>query len=677
MQGINDKRKTLGWQDVILVVAAMACGVLSTIDPDGRQIGDGLRIALLGAGALLGGWFFYRLLATTPGFSDRKKRTTALLFIFFVHVVATGFFFPLGDLLNDQPVISLDHAFHYYQVARAGEVFLETGRLHCYDPYYMAGHPTGLFDLDMKAAELFCTPFSGSARSLKFFILLCYLTIVLTIYKGSRYLGFTYGEAIAAVLLTLTYWHWGRPYASHFRYAGMFEFVAISHMSLLVVGLFRRFLLGKSRWAFFVLGPLAFLVHPTGIVTLAVPFLVLIVIEHRSLTIRKALLFTAWCFVVLAVNAMWIWPMVQNIGLKTASDSFFQLRGPGGLLSTLARPGTLPATGIVALSLAGAVLLYRQRRFVEAFASSGGALFLVFVAAFGIYLPGLRHLEPGRFLLPALIFAMPCAGAALQRLLVKAGQVLGERRGPALARLALTVLAMSPLFLSLGAARAGYHHRLSTRPTSDVRALIDAVQVHTTPEGRLMIEDGPAYLYGDAHLPGLLALYTGVQQIGGPYPFTFIRHHFTTFQRDKTMGAPLSYIPLDEMWVYLDLYNVLWIVTATDEAEAYFDLFARYPFTGSPRQPVEQIWRGGPYTIWQVNRQPAFASDPRCRIEASYNSIAVEIEPGVEDVLIKYHWDKGLSVNLPAVIEPETRADDPVPFIRLRPNGEQKIWITY
>ena len=70
-----------------------------------------------------------------------------------------------------------------------------------------------------------------------------------------------------------------------------------------------------------------------------------------------------------------------------------------------------------------------------------------------------------------------------------------------------------------------------------------------------MIEDGPAALYGEAHMPGILPIFTGVEQIGGPYPYTFLKHHFATFQQNKTFGKPLGELSPTEFWAYVDLFN--------------------------------------------------------------------------------------------------------------------------
>jgi hypothetical protein len=180
--------------------------------------------------------------------SGRVGRRTLLAAVFSAHMVATLFFFPPEDILNSRPVITLDHALHYQQAERARDVFRKSLRLHAYDPYFMAGYPGGtVFDIDSKGMELWCSlmPLLGTARAYKLFILIAYMLLVPLAYSGCRRLGYSYEESLMSVLLLLAFWHWGRPYAGEFRYAGMFSYLAVSLLSLYITGLARPFLRGE------------------------------------------------------------------------------------------------------------------------------------------------------------------------------------------------------------------------------------------------------------------------------------------------------------------------------------------------------------------------------------------------------------------------------------------------
>ena len=395
----------------------------------------------------------------------------------------------------------------------------------------------------------------------------------------------------------------------------MFEFVFVSHLSLLLVGLFRRFLENRNIISFFVIGSLTFFVHPTAVVLLPVPFIVAATTHWRELGVRRLAVFLAWCLVVVVVNAVWVVPLLSYIGIKTSSATYFQVYGMGEFARLLLRPGNAIALGLIVLAAVGTWSLLKTRRVADALVPLSATMFLILVAAYGAFVPGIRQMEPGRFLVPAMFFLAPLVGAGLRALLVRFSSAYGHR--PRVARVAtwlVVVLLVSPFLLSFLSARTKYRHRLKTTPSAEVTQLIEAVRLHTNRSGRLMIEDGPAALCGGSHLPGLLALYTDVEQIGGPYPHTFLEHHFATFQADWTFGKTLAERPPDALWPYINAYNVAWILTATTAGRDYIVQLGT---------DVKEVWRSRRYTLWRVERTPQFADIAGVVVDAGYNRIDV------------------------------------------------------
>jgi hypothetical protein len=374
-----------------------------------------------------------------------------------------------------------------------------------------------------------------------------------------------------------------------------------------------------------------------------------------------------------ALNALWLVPLLRYIRTKTLSETFFQLRGLGGLLAVLVKPGNVPALLLVLLAIIGFARLARGRRREVVCAPAAGAVFLLFVAAFGVYLPFFNQLEPGRFLVPALIFMAPLAGAGTVAVMGATRAALrAPRRSAALcASVSITLLLSAPV-LSLASSRAFFRHTLTTTFTPASRTLIDELEKRTGPSGRLMIEDGPAWSYGDTFLPALLPSFTGVEQIGGPYPFTFIEHHFAAFQTCKAFGRDLSKTDAAGFRAYLDLYNVHWILAATPECAARIGELVGTAST----------WSSGAFTLWDISSGSTFASVPGVNVTATLGRIVVTIAPKVgepppERIFLKYHWDPGLETAPPARISPEKRLDDPVPFILLEPRGGRVVTINY
>ena len=664
--------------DWSLLVISMVLGVMATL----RSFGTGevtiQSILFLSAAVIVAIRPLIRLIGS-------EHRTAIIAVIFSVHIIATLFFFPPEDIVNSRPVISLDHALHYQQVVRAKEVFRESYRLNTYDPYFMAGYPGGtVFDIDSKGVELWCSlpGLVNTARSYKFFILACHLLLVFTVYSGSRRLGFGFEESVLSTLMLLAFWHWGRPYIGEFRFGGMFSFLAVSHLSFYLAGLFRTFLREERVRRFWIIGPLAFLIHPTTVILLPVPFIVLFLVERRVVRAREKYrkwilrLFArlvAWSLLVIAVNAIWLVPLFRYLDIKVPSKTFFQIDGIRGLLEILVKPGNLPPLLLVALALTGFVYLIRRGRSKEAAAPAAGSLFLLIIATFGIYMPIIDQMEPGRFLVPALIFMAPLSGAGLAMLIRGTKNVITSRSLYRAARTAVLIVLLisSPVF-SLVASRAYYRHILSTTFPPEVEELIGALEKHTEPSGRLMIEDGPAWYFGDSFLTSMIPQFTGVEQIGGPYPWMYIKHNFADFHMCRAMEKPLHDMGQDMLWRYIHLYNIRWIMTSTSDCREVMDGILDY----------DPIWSSKHFALWEVEPVGGSLEERGISIRSSYDLIEVTLRRDEEGnlprrVLLPYHWDPGLHVEPPAVISKEHRMDDPVPFIILEPNGVSDIRIEY
>lgn len=609
------------------------------------------------------------------GSIDPTNRRRLLFVIMAVHVIATLYFFPLPDILNGRPALNLDHSFHYYQAYRAREIFWDTLRLDRYDPFFMAGYPGGtIFDLDMKGAETFCgfIPFVSAARALKLFILFAYLTLVPAIYWGSRMQGFKIEESVFGLLVFLAWWHWGRPYAGDFRYAGMFSFVLATHLCFLLVGLLRQAARGTCLKTFFALGPIAFLIHPTSVVMLPVPFAVSIGADWRLWRRKKWILLVLWCVGIVVVNSLWLEPFFKYVWMKTTTEAYYQIEGWSGLTRLLVKPSCLIALSMITLSIVGIVKLAAERRWSVGIPVAAGAVILFFVAGFGVYAPGLDQLEPGRFLFSFFVFLTPLAGVGT-RLVVDAvlSVFRSQRLKSGLRTAAIVVLILAALPLSLLESRAYYPHTMKTEMPAEVASMVEALSSRIEPPGRLMIEDCAAMHYGDIHLPALLPLMTGVEQIGGPYPHTYLLYYFSTFRWEKTFGRPMSEWTLDSIKPYLQLYDVRWILTATQRSTRFIsDLLGR-----------EAAWSQPPYALWRVGAEVAGSgqrgSALRPTVKAGINWIEITGNGDPDGYLIDYHWVPGLSASGSARIRPVHRLDDPVPFIFVEPNGEDVVTITY
>lgn len=654
-------------QVVSLSAAASGSVVLASLDATSSRFGLAGTAALL-ACATVCLLLVIRRLAPGGSITEARKRPI-LLFILMVHVLALFLFFPPDEIVNDRPVATLDHAIHYYQIVRSRDAVYHHAQLNSYDPFFMAGYPAGvLFDIDMKGAELFCiaTPFLKAVWALKLYILLCYATMALTLYKGCRLLGFAFEESVFGVLLCLCFFHAGRPYAGAFRFAGMFSFIFVSHLSLLVIGLFRSFLRNGSITWFFIAGPLVFMVHPTALIMMPVAFILLFAFERKSVRSKTVPMFFLWCLLVVAVNIIWLIPLLRYLDLKTPTQVFFQLSGMREALGKIVRWGSVPALALALFGTIGFARLVMGKRISIALPVGTAAVVLLLIAAYGCRIRCIDQLEPGRFLLSFLFFLAPLAGAGLCGTLGMLRR-RAARCYPNLRIAAVTGLLLVPLWAGFVESKLFYRHQISTTLPDQVTELVRIVKDGSAIAGRFMVEDGPAVLYKHIHLPSMLPLLSGREQIGGPYPYTFLPHHYATFQLDKTFGKPLADYSPAELYARLSDYNIRWILTASGGAR---DRIAAVP-------SVTLKASAGRYSLWSVAGDFGPVFDGDARVTAAQNRISVSFERDPAEVVLKYHWDKGLRASAPAEIHPVWRGDDPVPFIELDPHQAREVVITY
>jgi hypothetical protein len=233
------------------------------------------------------------------------------------------------------------------------------------------------------------------------------------------------------------------------------------------------------------------------------------------------------------------------------------------------------------------------------------------------------------------------------------------------------MLISSPVF-GLLSSRAWYRHTVSTTLTPEVEELIDALKRFTEPSGRLMIEDGPAWNYGDSFIPAIIPQFTGVEQIGGPYPWVFIIHNFTNFHMCTAMERSLPEMGKERLRQYIDLYNISWILTSTPDCREFFEGFL----------DQAPIWSSRHFSLWKAEQADGSLEERGITVVSSYDRLSVTLKRDEEGrlpqrVLLPYHWDPGLYVDPPSVLTREQRMEDPVPFIILEPHGKSEILIEF
>jgi hypothetical protein len=632
---------------------AAACALLAVATFDALFAAHPLwmRMAALLPGIALAGWCLAHTLRA--GRVENDVRLRWLFMLAGIHIVATLFFFPAQHLLDARPIVTADHAVHYAQCLRSRAVFWQTFRLDCYSPYFMAGYPAGtIFDLDMKGAELFTALIPiHTATALKLFILIAYLSMLPSVYRGARMLGFRLDEGVLAVMLLLVFWHWGRPYASDFRFVGMFSFVFATHAVVYMTGLVRRFVDGDRGRALFILGPIAFSVHVLSVVMGVVSIGAVLLADRARITGRRAELLFLWALVVVFANALWILPLVRFLPYKAPTRTYYQLHGFHQVERLLLAPTGWIASAVLVLAACGAVRLVREKRVNVALPSLVAASAMLFFATCGIHLPGVNQLEPGRFLFSAIVFATPLAGAGAAWLITAITAALAAPVAVRLRTALMLTLALAPLPLAMLDAKAYYHHTLSVDLPPRVERLRSLLVAELQGPGRLLIEEGGARAYGGFFLPALLPSQTHVEQIGGPFPYVPLIHHRITLDDHSLLGRPFAQWNAHDVSARLKFLRVQWAVTATDEAGRFI---AAIP-------GIALRWEDGPLRFWELPPPP---DHPVLR--AGYNRIEADLEVGSRLVVLPYHWLEGLEANDGNQVVPVLRDDDPVPFVCVR-----------
>jgi hypothetical protein len=168
---------------------------------------------------------------------------------------------------------------------------------------------------------------------------------------------------------------------------------------------------------------------------------------------------------------------------------------------------------------------------------------------------------------------------------------------------------------------------------------------------------------------------TGLEVIGGPYPLVWLQHNFTNFatlagmgQRDegtRLFGRKLDDFSPERLRVYMDTYNVGWVVALTEESAQAFE---RAPW-------VRPVARVGRFRIFESTDPATAFLKGTGSVRVDYGVVRVS-NASRGELVLKYHWAPFLATDPPQEIVPHAVLDDPVPFIRLPANAVSDFVVT-
>jgi hypothetical protein len=455
---------------------------------------------------------------------------------------------------------------------------------------------------------------------------------------------------------------------------GMVGYAPASYASVLGVTLLYRIAKNSSSWssihfAWLLLALVILPLHVQSIVLFLPPAVALLLV--KSDVYRRNLFFWTAGVAALSIlaNLAWLAPafdhrsddvasaIVDQLPLFTSMDPFTFIKdylGPAGYWTF--RPSFLEKGFRLMLLLLGSwgtwKLLHSENRTVGIMLASA-EIVLFLLAYFGSLIPFVNSWQPLRFKVPFDLF-----------LTLPASYVLADglaRRSPASLSYILPAIGACGLLAFLfnlfaTEIRTTMLLRAGLRP--ELSAIVEWIKNETPAEGRVLFEesgDETGFVYDGAYLSSFIPHWTGRELIGGPINLYNDRHHFAEFHSGKFLKKDFAMLTDDAIRNYFRLYNIGAVV-------------AFYPASIQRLQSVPGLVtvdrRIGPVYLMRVNQPLSWFIRGEGKVKARLNRLELSDLKGKE-IVLKYHWIKGLSASPPARIAPVKIYDDPIPFIKI------------
>lgn len=597
-----------------------------------------------------------------------QRNTGTLLATLLVQLSLLALTFPLLGWEQGQGLFHIDHPFHIYQVT-LGRALLEHGNLVGYDPFFGGGNLGGVpFNASAKLPVLISllVPDSVSTGTLYLsYVFLCALIAPLSIASVGMLLRWPAIQTAVIALIGILFWWIGA-----FRWyhtAGMVSFVCACFTSIAYsVWTFQTIRAKDNKYPYAkiaaagLLGGLGLWLHPLFGVMAGAMISAFVLVNFVDLNLRPALARgVAIGLIALALNVPWILamrtgsnildqPYQKDFGIEFLANAMIGVWGRS--MSSLLNP-IVVALGLMAMFLARS----ERRREIIVFFSTG--ITLILFAAFGAKVSMLANLQPNRFLAPGFLLIGIAASYAIADgktwLQVKQQKILSLMGIASLFLLAAILVRELVREVIPGShGRYGMTPPEVTYPPGSVSWLESWIKEHTNPEGRILFETSLARKHGGGHIAGYLALRTKREFIGAPYPFLMPERSFW----DKSgFGRPLAELTTKQLVAGLDLYNVGWVIAHSEE------LTHRLAETPQARLLAQ---RDGIH-IYGINRPFSYFEVGDAHVvERNFDRLGISGKPG-DNLILRYHWVKGIRTTPKSQIEPISLSPDFPPFIQI------------
>ncbi|MCP4677325.1 MAG: hypothetical protein GY854_17790 [Deltaproteobacteria bacterium] len=610
-----------------------------------------------------------------------------------VHISTVFYFAAPKIVLGKSPIANQSYDFYVGQTLHFTRVMDTSQKSWSYEPKLFAGAPDGTsIDTNSRAWQLWTYALwkAGVNKSVAFnlFVLLAHLLGPFLVFISARIFGLGRWSALVAGALGYLLWffdgffHWC-------WWSGPVAFAMAGYFALLVVALGFRFVRAPKWWLAALMAAtlsVTLLVHTYALLAILPPLIVLYIEAVKKLKTGHHLSLIGALIVAIAVNARWIllgfsfWDPGHDfaeLGHGTISHLLTDFLGLTSDTNVSGGIGMRSGFRFLILGAAVITLVLWKREKDDRFRPIAVGLIALFAVAYlGGYIPGLRTIQPYRYVLPALFLAVIPAGQLVSEVLTRGA----FRNLPPMARLVgvLIVLAAVPRLARdvvyfvpafviepkdlpeetphiadiIGFGSIGYprHRDYRHRPgPASFNKITDGLKLWEEKHGRVLVEYEP--------LAEHIAWRSGAAVIGGSRlrNGTFAASNFFVRYPKKDPSPK-------ELRRYLETYAVSWVIVMSNPDLGEDDYVDRFEGMQDILKPFSTIW---PFRVLRSQLPVSYFQEGSGSVKTSTNKIEVTGTKPEEDIVLKFHWMKTLVCRADCTLTREPVEGDPAGFIRV------------
>ncbi len=275
-----------------------------------------------------------------------------------------------------------------------------------------------------------------------------------------------------------------------------------------------------------------------------------------------------------------------------------------------------------------------------------------------------KLLQTERLIIPAALVAIIPAAWWLDHLIQRSIAVHHQRN---LAGAALrTVTAWTVALLVVGGYQGAKTWRgkglapFQVMPES-TRELVAWLSTHVPTDGRVMFAGRAVHGYGGAKIAALPYFSGRAMMAADFYGFSPKLVEYQYPPREFRYGGP------DVLFSFMDLYNVTHIVTWHDDWKEVLSRTTNY------YRLAHAIGRSA---IYEAQRDSTMFLKGSGHVKATFDRFDLELEPGQDNVVIKYNWAPGWRAGDGAIIYPYDAGRN-VTLIGVKPGSNRQVTLRY